>query len=190
MVETLKKSHPALVEEILPAKVSLSLLHRVLQRLLRERIPIRDLVTILEALGDGAETTKDPEALTEIVRRSLTNVIARLYADQTGTVHGITIGGRLESALTGLFTPRSAAPNSPLLTPELLAGLLRDLNHLATTYAVDGRPLPLITPPSLRIGVRRLIEPVLPSLPVVSLAELPAQITLSSAATWEMNHAG
>jgi flagellar biosynthesis protein FlhA len=190
MVETLKKSHPALVEEILPAKVSLSLLHRVLQRLLRERIPIRDLVTILEALGDGAETTKDPEALTEMVRRSLTNVIARLFADQTGTVHGITIGARLESALTGLFTPRSAAPNSPLLTPELLAGLLRDLNHLATTYAVDGRPLPLITPPSLRIGVRRLIEPVLPSLPVVSLAELPAQITLSSAATWEMNHAG
>ena len=50
MVETLKKSHPALVEEIIPGKVSLSVLHRVLQRLLRERVPIRDLVTILEAL--------------------------------------------------------------------------------------------------------------------------------------------
>ncbi len=190
MIETLKKSHPALVEEIIPGKVSLSTLHRVLQRLLRERIPIRDLVTILEALGDGAETTKDPEALTETVRRSLTNVIARLFADQTGTVRGITIGGRLESALMGLFSPRGAQPNGPMLTPESLAGLLRDLNHLATTYAVDGRPLPLITPPSLRIGVRRLIEPVLPGLPVVSLAELPAQITLSSVATWEMNHAG
>jgi flagellar biosynthesis protein FlhA len=188
MVETLKKSHPALVEEIIPGKVSLSVLHRVLQRLLRERVPIRDLVTILEALGDGAETTKDPEALTEIVRRALTNVVARLYADQTGTVRGITIGSRLESALLGLFSPRAAQANSTLLTPESLAGMLRDLNHLATTYAVDGRPLPLITPPSLRVGVRRLIEPVLPSLPVVSLAELPAQITLSSVATWEMPH--
>jgi flagellar biosynthesis protein FlhA len=58
---------------------------------------------------------------------------------------------------------------------------------MASTYSMDGRPLPLITPPSLRVGVRRLIEPVLPSLPVVSLAELPAQITLSSVATWEMN---
>ena len=186
MVETLKKSHPALVEEIIPNKVSLSVLHRVLQRLLRERVPIRDLVTILEALGDGAETTKDPEALTEGVRKSLTNVIARLYADQTGTVRGITIGGRLETALLGLFSPRAVQGSAPALTPEILATMLRDLNQLATTYAVDGRPLPLITPPSLRVGVRRLIEPVLPSLPVVSLAELPAQITLSSVATWEM----
>jgi flagellar biosynthesis protein FlhA len=188
MVETLKKSHPALVEEIVPNKVSLSVLHRVLQRLLRERVPIRDLVTILEALGDGAETTKDPEALTEVVRKSLTNVIARLFADGTGLVRGITIGGRLESALMGLFSPRASQPNAPVLTPDSLAAMLRDLNHLATTYAMDGRPLPLITPPSLRIGVRRLIEPVLPSLPVVSLAELPAAVTLSSVATWEMPH--
>ena len=188
MVETLKKSHPALVEEIIPGKVSLSVLHRVLQRLLRERVPIRDLVTILEALGDGAETTKDPEALTEFVRKSLTNVIARMFADSSGVVRGITIGGLLESALLGLFSPRAAQPNAPLLTPDSLAGMLRDLNHLATTYALDGRPLPLITPPSLRIGVRRLIEPVLPSLPVISLAELPSAITLSSVATWEMPH--
>lgn len=188
MIETLKKSHPALIEEIVPSKVSLSVLHRVLQRLLRERVPIRDLVTILEAVGDGAETTKDPEALTETVRKALTNVIARMFADDSGMVRGITIGGRLESALTGLFSPRAAQPNVPILTPESLAGMLRDLNHLATTYATDGRPLPLITPPSLRVGVRRLIEPVLPSLPVVSLAELPAAITLSSVATWEIPH--
>ena len=189
MVETLKKSHPALVDEIIPGKVSLSVLHRVLQRLLRERVPIRDLVTILEALGDGAETTKDPEALTEIVRKSLTNVIARLFADQGGLVRGITIGSRLESALLSLFSPRTAQPNAPTLTPDSLANMLRDLNHMATTYAIDGRPLPLITPPSLRIGVRRLIEPVLPSLPVISLAELPPSVTLSSVATWEMPHA-
>lgn len=187
MVETLKKSHPALIDEIIPGKVSLSVLHRVLQRLLRERVPIRDLVTILEALGDGAESTKDPEALTEVVRKSLTNVISRLFADQTGTVRGITIGGKLESALVGLFSPRTAQPNAPVLTPESLAAMLRDLNHLATTHAADGRALPLITSPSLRVGVRRLIEPVLPNLPVVSLAELPAQITLSSVATWEMS---
>lgn len=189
MVETLKKSHPALVEEIIPGKVSLSVLHRVLQRLLRERVPIRDLVTILEALGDGSDSTKDPEQLTEFVRKALTNVIARLFADQSGTVRGITMGARLESALLGLFSPRASTGGAPLLTPDTLAAMLRDLNHLATTYAVDGRPLPLITPPSLRVGVRRLIEPVLPSLPVVSLAELPPAITLSSVATWEMPHA-
>ncbi len=189
MIETLKKTHPALVDEIVPAKVSLSVLHRVLQRLLRERVPIRDLVTILEAVGDSAETSKDPEVLTEAARRALTNVIARLFADASGTVRGVTIGPRLEGALTGLFSPRVAQAGMPLLTPDSLAGLLRSLNQLASTYAVDGRPLPLITPPSLRVGVRRLIEPVLPSLPVVSLGELPATISLNSVATWELPHA-
>jgi flagellar biosynthesis protein FlhA len=56
-------------------------------------------------------------------------------------------------------------------------------------HAVEGRPLPLITPPTLRVGVRRLIEPVLPNVPVISLAELPAAVNLTSVATWELPHA-
>ena len=187
MVETLKKTHPALVDEVVPNKLSLGTLHRVLQRLLRERVPIRDLVTILEALGDAADTTKDPEHLCEHARRSLSNVIARLHADPTGVVQGITIGPRLEQALTGLFSPRPGQQTMGLLTPDGLAGLLRDLNEMAMAGSFDGRPLPLITPPSLRIGVRRLIEPVLPALPVVSLAELPPQVTLQSAGVWDMD---
>jgi flagellar biosynthesis protein FlhA len=188
MVETLKKSHPALVEEVVPNKLSLGTLHRVLQRLLRERVPIRDLVTILEALGDAAESTKDPEHLCEFARRALSNVIARLFADATGAVRGITMGPRLEQALTGLFSPRGGAnPAMGLLTPDGLAVLLRDLNDLSMGGSLDGRPLPLIVPPSLRVGVRRLIEPVLPALPVISLAELPPQVTLQSAGTWEMH---
>ena len=189
MVDTLKKSHPALVDDILPAKVSLGTLHRVLQRLLRERVPIRDLVSILEALADVADQTKDPELLTEHVRRSLTNVIARLYMDDTGSVRGITLGPRLESSLTGLFSPRSSQAPSQMLTPDSLAGLLRDLNALASATGADGRSLPLLTSPNLRVGVRRLVEPVLPHLPVVSLAELPPHVKLDSVGTWELANA-
>jgi flagellar biosynthesis protein FlhA len=189
MVETLKKTHPALVDDIVPAKISLGTLHRVLQRLLRERIPIRDLVTILEALGDSAETTKDPEALTEHVRRSLSNVIARLYAEPDASVRGITMGPRLEQALTGLFSPRTAQPGVTLLNPDALARMLRDLNEMSQAYSSEGRPIPLVTPPSLRVGVRRLIEPVLPSLPVISLAELPTAVNLHSVGMWEMANA-
>jgi len=189
MVETLKKTHPALVEDIVPAKISLGTLHRVLQRLLRERIPIRDLVTILEALGDAPDSAKDPEALTEQVRRSLSNVIARLYAEPDASVRGITVGPRLEQALTALFSPRTALPGTPMLNPDALARLLRDLNEMSTAYASEGRPVPIVTPPSLRVGVRRLIEPVLPSLPVISLAELPAAVNLNAVGTWELPHA-
>src|SRR5690606_38341638 len=106
MVEVLKRSHPALVEEIVPAKVRLGVLHRVLQRLLRERGPIRDLVTMVEAAGDAGEQSKAPEVLAEAVRRALGNTIARLHVDTTGAVRGVTLGSRLDTALMHLFSPR------------------------------------------------------------------------------------
>ena len=76
-----------------------------------------------------------------------------------------------------------------MLNPDLLTGLLGQLDQLARIYGDDGRAVPLITPPGLRVGIRRLIEPVLPSIPVVSLAELPAHVNLQSVATWELDHA-
>jgi flagellar biosynthesis protein FlhA len=186
MIDTLKKSHPALVDDVVPNKLTLGVLHRVLQRLLKERVPIRDLVTILEAVADAADQTKDPELLTEHARRALTNTIARLYMDDTGTVRGITVGPKLEAALLGLFSPRAAANAGMMLTPDNLGALLRELDHMSSTNMVEGRPLPLLAPPSLRVGLRRLVEPVLPNLPVVSLAELPSYVKLSAVATWEV----
>jgi flagellar biosynthesis protein FlhA len=188
MVDALKKTHPALVDELLPAKVSLSLLHRVLQRLLRERIPIRDLVSILESVGDHIDQTKDAEVLTEHARRALSNVIARLYADNQGVIRGLTLGPRLETALAGLLSPRATSSAMPL-SPDALADLLRDLHRLATTHAIDGRMPPLVVPPSLRVGLRRLLEPVIGALPVVSLAEFPPAVQLNSIASWELHHA-
>ncbi len=189
MIDTLQESYPALVEEVIPAKISLGVLHRVLQRLLKERVPIRDLVTILETLADVSEQTKDPEALTEHVRRNLANVIVDLHQDPGGSIRGITIGPRLEAALMGLFSPRGGAPGGTMLNPDRLTELLGQLDQLARIHGEDARSVPLITPPGLRIGIRRLIEPVLPTIPVVSLAELPPHVNLQSVATWELDHA-
>ncbi len=186
MVDTLKKTHPALVDDVVPGKLTLGVLHRVLQRLLKERVPIRDLVTILEAVADAADQTKDPEVLTEHARRALTNTIARLHMDEHGLVRGITVGPKLELSLLGLFSPRANQNPATMLTPDSLGALLRDLDNMATANVVEGRPLPLLAPPSLRVGLRRLVEPVLPNLPVVSLAELPPYVKLSSVATWEV----
>jgi flagellar biosynthesis protein FlhA len=157
--------------------------------LLKERVPIRDLVTVLETLADVSEQTKDPEALTEHVRRSLANVIVELYQGQEGSVRGITVGPRLEAALMGLFSPRPGTANGEMLNPDRLTALLGQLDQLARTYGDDNRGVPLITPPGLRVGIRRLIEPVLPTVPVVSLAELPAHVNLQSVATWELDNA-
>ncbi|MDB4878198.1 MAG: flagellar biosynthesis protein FlhA [Gemmatimonadetes bacterium] len=189
MVDTLKKTHPALVDDVVPGKLTLGVLHRILQRLLKERVPIRDLVTILEAVADAADQTKDPEILTEHARRALTNTIARLHMDESGTVRGITVGPKLEMSLLGLFSPRSNQNPAMLVTPDSLGQLLRELDYMSSSNMVEGRPVPLLAPPSLRVGLRRLVEPVLPNLPVVSLAELPPYVKLSSVATWEMANA-
>jgi len=186
MIDTLKKTHPALVDDVVPNKLTLGVLHRVLQRLLKERVPIRDLVTILEAVADAADQTKDPEQLTEYARRALTNTIARLHMDDNGTVRGITVGPKLEMALLGLFSPRANQSPATILTPDSLGQLLRELDGASSATMYEGRPLPLLAPPSLRVGLRRLIEPVLPNLPVVSLAELPPYVKLSAVATWEL----
>ena len=188
LVDGLRETHPALVDDLIPAKLPLGALHRVLQRLLREGLPVRDLVTILETLSDAADQSKEPEVLTEHVRRALANVVAQLFADPDGTVRGITIGPRLESALMTLFAPR-ASRDGQSLEPDQLTGLLRALNELATTARRDGRSRPLITPPALRVGIRRLVEPILPDLPVVSLGELPPQMPVQSLAMWELTRA-
>ena len=189
MLDTLKETYPALVEEVVPNRVSLGTLHRVLQRLLKERVPIRDVVTILETLADASDATKDPEALTEHARRALSHVIAGTYVGADGAIRGITLGPKLEAALMGLFSPRAGRASHDMIDPDTLTTLLARLDDLSRAYSEEGRPVPVITPPGLRIGVRRLIEPVLPNVPVISLAELPAQANLRNVATWEMLHA-
>jgi len=182
MIDTLKEIYPALIDNVVPERVPLGVLHRVLQRLLKERVPIRDLVTILETLADVAETTKDPEVLTERVRQALGKVIGDLYADRQGRVEGITVGPRLEASLMRLFSPRDASAGA-LLDPDTLTRLLAQLDGISK---IPGSDRPIIAPPGLRVGIRRLIEPVLPQLPVVSLSELPTQLTVNAVAPWEL----
>lgn len=189
LLDSLKERHPALVEDVVPGKLSLGTVHRVLQRLLREGIPIRDLALILETLADVADQTKDPEVLTEHVRRALSSALLQLHAGDDGSVRGITVGPRLESALMSLFSPRPGAAGGRTLDPDELAGALRSLDQLSRQSRHDGQQHPLITPPALRVGIRRLVEPVMPGLPVVSLGELPPQTPIHSIATWELQHA-
>jgi flagellar biosynthesis protein FlhA len=188
MLDALKKTHPAVVDEVVPSKLSLGTVHRVLQRLLRERVPIRDLVTILEALGDAADSTKDPVMLTEHVRRALSDAIARGHLDDQGLLPAITLGPRLEQSLSALLTPRQGQA-APGLTPDMVSQLIRDLENTANARAIDGRLPPLVVPSALRLGIRNVLEPVLPHQPVLSLSELPANVQLSAIATWEVPRA-
>lgn len=188
LLDALKDTHPALVDDTVPGRVPLGTLHRVLQRLLREGLPVRDLAAILEALSDASETTKDPELLTEHARRALAPVLAQLLGGGERAVRAITVGPRLELMLMQIFSPR-ARPEGRPMDPDDLTRALQSLHRIAEETRTEGQYLPLITPPALRVGLRRLIEPVLPRLPIVSLSELPTQTPIQSIRTWEMSHA-
>jgi len=188
MLDGLKETHPALVDDVVPNRLSLGAVQRVLQRLLREGVPVRDFAAILEALSDAADATKDPEALAEHVRRSLGHVIAQGVGAEQGAVRAITVGPRLELALMQLFGGR-ARDGAPSMDPSDLAHTLQDLMSAANRLRREGRWPALVTPPALRVGIRRLVEPVLPRLPVVSLAELPSQTPVDSLVTWEVSRA-
>ena len=189
LLDGLKETHPALIEDVIPNKLSLGVVHRVLQRLLREHVPVRDLVTILEALSDASEQTKDAEQLAEHVRRALSPVIVEMFKDDAGVIPAITVGPRLEAALMQLFSPRARVEGSRMLEPEEITAVLRSLSELVTNTKSEGEMVPLISPPSLRVGIRRLVEPVVPRLPVISLSELPTQTPIQSLATWELDNA-
>ena len=173
-----------------PGKLTLGVLHRVLQRLLKERVPIRDLVTILEAVADAADQTKDPEVLTEHARRALTNTIARLHMDESGVVRGITIGPKLEMSLLGLFSPRANQSPSTMLTPDSLGALLRELDQhgerddgrgssasAARAAVAARRPAP-----SRRAGAAE-------SAGRLARRAAAVRASLSSVATWEVRNA-
>jgi flagellar biosynthesis protein FlhA len=187
LLDGLKETNPALVEDIVPGRVQLGTLHRVLQRLLREGMPIRDLATILETLSDAADQSKDPEVLTEHVRRALSLVILQTLGRADAVLEVIAVGPRLEVALMQMFSPR-ASEGSRGLEPEQLTAALEALHRIVESTKRDGSPTPLVTPPALRIGIRRLIEPSFRRLPVISLAELPAQTQIKTVAVWELSN--
>lgn len=188
LVDGLKRSHPALVQDVITSeKVSLGTLQRVLQRLLREGVPIRDLVSILEVLGDAADNqVQGLEALTEHVRRALSRVIGQLYQHEDGGVHGIMVDPSLEAALMRSLTPGQEGQGD-VLSANQLRGLIDDLQELVGRHRRDGKAPPLIAPPALRSAVRRLIESMLPTQPVISVAELPTDMPVHAVATWRLN---
>ncbi len=186
LLDGLKETHPSLVEDVVPAKVSLGTFHRVLQRLVREGIPVRDLITILETLSDAAEQTKDPELLAEHARRALSMVIAQMLQDPDGTIRAIAVGSRLEVALMQTLSPSKQEGGRRGLDPGQLTLALEELGRIAAGNASGGATLPLITPPALRVGIRRFLEPSFPRLPVISLAEVPPQTPIQTVSLWEL----
>ncbi|MCG8406206.1 MAG: flagellar biosynthesis protein FlhA [Phycisphaerales bacterium] len=173
LVDNLKERSPKLVEEIIPEQLKVGEVQAVLANLLRERVPVRDLETVLETLGDWAGRTKDPEVLAEYVRNALARTICEQHVDSEGTVHGITLDPSLEDMINA-HVERSERGSYLTLPPAAANKIVTAIrNELEAASMKSGGKQPVImASPQVRQWVRRLIESSLPSVAVLGYNEV------------------
>jgi len=172
MVDAVAEASPKLVEELVPKMVSLGEIQRVLRQLLRERVPVRDLVTILEAVADAASVSKDADVITEAVRSAIGRSICRPYQNEKGELTVIGVAPSLEERLMASLVKTDQGAMLALDPHQAQSIAARIAKALEQAMA---QPV-LLCSPALRPHLWRLFARVLPHLGVLSHAEVPAHV--------------
>jgi flagellar biosynthesis protein FlhA len=177
LITRVREQQPSLVEELFPKVLSLGDAQRVLQGLVRERVPIRNMDAILEVLADHGPKVKESDSLTDLVRERLGRTICQQLVDSQGELQVLTLDPGIEQSMAAAMRPIEEKPTL-ILEPRLAEQVLRKLSDEVERMARrDLRPV-LLCAPSLRRHVRRLTERLVPQLAVLSLNEVPAQQSL------------
>jgi flagellar biosynthesis protein FlhA len=179
LIDHVKEKNPTLVSELIPDLVNVGIIQRVLQNLLRETVPIRNLNVILECIADFAALSKNPEDLAEQVRRRLGIYFVGEYESEPGIIKAITLDPRLEQFL---ITKVQRAPHDVglVLDPALAQYLLTELTERMTKMSEQGLTPIIIITAELRLAFRRFFEPSLSKLVVLSFQELPTQTEIQN----------
>ncbi len=177
LLDALAETHPKTVEEATPKVLSLGEVQRVLQNLLRERVPIRDLATILEAITDAGSLTHDVNLLTETARAALARTISTSLAREDNSLAVLTLDPRLENQLADCLGLLGSAPNN-VLDPDFGRAILEKI-ETAAQAAVLTHPVVLCSA-NIRPHLRRLTERFLPDLAVIAHGEISPNVKLVS----------
>ena len=179
LLDEVGKSHPKLVEELIPTLLPLGTVVRVLGNLLKEGIPIRDLRSILEAVSDQATNTKDAEILTEYARQALARTITKQYQAPDGSLQVITLDPRLDRSLA---EQAAALPPGAMLNldPTLSHKLLTGLKQAAERVAARGQQPIVLCSQAVRRHLRRHSDRMLHTVPVMGLNEVDSFVRLQS----------
>ena len=172
LVDRLRKIQPSLVGEVIGELVPMGLLQRVLKNLLTDQIPIRELNTIIESLGELAAKTKNHIALTEMVRKSLSRTITELYKDDNGKISAITLEPALEHQMTSTLRQEAEVINLALPT-ELAMDISKKIAQ-AWKNAMDKdiEKIVLLCDSRLRSPLAAMLARTVPPLPVVAYDEI------------------
>ena len=180
MIDHLKESHPAVVEGIIPDLISIGVVNQVLKNLLKENIPIRNLVTILETLADYAPFSKDPDVLTEYVRSALSETITDMVKPENDSLPIATLEPRLEDKIAEAVKNGNGKMKNLGFSPIEVNQLFDSINTVAEQMVAKGTQPILLVSPHIRRHFRNFVEPVLPNLSILSYTELTPDTNLKS----------
>lgn len=177
LIDELAEKYSVIVEELIPGIMTLGEVQKVLQNLLKENVPITDLVTILETLADNAVSIKDTEILTEHVRHALQRTIVKDYVDQNGELKVLTIDGHLED-LIGSNIHRSMGGSIPVLEPEMITRIFGSIQSAFDEAMMKGYQTVILASPKIRTAFKNLISMTFPHMVVLSLNEVPNDVPI------------
>ncbi|BBI34422.1 flagellar biosynthesis protein FlhA [Cohnella abietis] len=179
LIESVKETYPALVEELIPSILSIGDVQKVLSKLLKEKISIRDLVTIFETLADYGKFTKDPEVLTEYVRQSLSRQITQQYANSSEPLKVITVSPAIEKKIADAVQ-QSDQGSYLAMDPASSQAIYQRLTEQVNRLVQSGQQPIILTSPTIRMYLRQLLERSLQDIPVISYSELEPSIEVQS----------
>ena len=185
-LEDLKKENAAVIEEAIPQVVSLGMVHRVMQNLLKEHVPVKDVPSIIETLTDYGQHTKDVDVLTEYVRGALQRTICNMCENENGVIYAATLDPRLEQVIAESVQATKSGITA-VLQPDVAQKIIMAIDKVTKSMAASSHRAIIICSPNVRLPVRRLIEHMLPRVTVISFGEISPESEVHSIGMVKIN---
>jgi len=176
ILDRVAQDNPKVIEDLVPKLLPLASVQKVLQNLLRERVSIRDSVTILEALGEAGAMTKNPILLTEYTRQAIRRLLVKPYLNASGELPAFFVDSSIEQAIEGAiqYSEQSSHLNLP---PQKLRDIL---DRIGRAVGAADTPMVAVTSSTARFFLRQTIEGSLPNLSILSHNEIPSGVRVVS----------
>jgi len=188
LLDNLKESHPKVVEELIPNLLPLGGVVKVLQNLLKEQVPIRDLLAILETLADWAPLTKDLDMLTEYVRQALSRTITKIHLAHDGTLPVLTLDHSVESVMAAAVQPMDQGTLFAI-DPNTAQKIIDNLAQAIEKCAASNYQPVIVCSAQIRGHFKKVVDRFIPNIPVLSYDEIQNNVEIQSLGTLELNDA-
>ena len=182
LIDNFKKTHPKVVEDLIPDTLSLGAVVKVMQNLLKEQVSVRDLYTIFETLADDGARTKDIDLLTESVRKQLSRSITSKYVSEDGAMSVMTLDPRLEEMVSNALLQTEQGVQL-VMDPQSASRMISNIAQQIETHPeIAGQPI-LLTSPTVRRHLFKLLSRFIPQLIVLSHSEVAPEAQVQSVAS-------